>query len=141
MTPKASETLLRRALLANAGFSTLSACFCLALPEAVGSFMGLQSRDISALGMELAAFACGILLLLTRDLRQGWARNTVAAIIALDSLWVAASLVLLIGSNPLTSAGQWTVGIVAAVIADLAFFQWRGWRGSASGDEISTVAA
>ena len=132
MDRQRSETLLRRALLANAGFSTLSASICLAMPAAVGNFMGVASREISSLGLELAAFAIGIMVLLTRDITRGWARNVVAGIIALDVLWVVGSAVLLMSPNPLTTAGQWTVGVVALAVADFAYFQWRGWKGCAA---------
>ncbi len=129
MTHQASERMLRLALIANASFSALSAALCLSASQAIGKFMGVPTGEIFSLGVELGLFALGIGFLLSRDLTAPWARRVVGAIIALDVLWVIASLALLALPTPLTVAGKWTLGIVALAVADFAFFQWRGLRG------------
>ena len=139
MSANRSETLLRRALFANASFSTASAATCLLATGAVAAFTGVPAADVSSLGAELGIFALGIFALLSQDLTRTWARRVVAGIIALDALWVVGSVVLLVMPNPLTSAGQWTVGLVALVVADFAAFQWMGWRGMAR-NEAADVA-
>ncbi|MEM8931215.1 MAG: hypothetical protein AAGE94_08565, partial [Acidobacteriota bacterium] len=129
--PSRSERLLRRALTANAAFSATCAAVCLAGATALAGWLGVAAADLRSLGVELAVFAVGLFVLQSRNLRARWARRTVAAVIALDALWVVGSAALLLAPNPLTTAGQWTVVAVAAVVGDLAFFQWRGWRGMA----------
>ncbi|MEM8962830.1 MAG: hypothetical protein AAGD38_15200 [Acidobacteriota bacterium] len=131
-----SERLLRRALSANIGFSAVSAILCLTLPSAASALTGIPRADLVSLGVELAIFAVAIGLLLRTDLSATWPRRAVATIIVLDALWVVASGVVLLAPGliapvALTTAGMWIVGAVAFVVADLAFFQWMGWRGMA----------
>ncbi len=141
MSRSSSETLLRRALAANAGFSLLTGSVCWLAAEQVASFVGIPILEAKALGLNLEVFAVGIFFLLTRDLSKTWARNVVGGIIALDVLWVVGSAALLMSAAPLTVAGKWTVGIIAMVVADFAFFQWRGWRGmSKSRAAVAPVA-
>ena len=124
-----SETMLRTTLFANAGFSTLTAATLLSASAAVAGFTGIPGAELRMVGVELGLFALGLFALLTRDLTRTWVRTVVLAVIALDVLWVIGSAALLLMPNSLTVAGQWTVGIVACVVADLALFQGLGWRG------------
>ncbi|MCG8460577.1 MAG: hypothetical protein MI919_30215 [Holophagales bacterium] len=124
-----SETTLRTALFANAGFSTVTATTLLLASDSVAGFTGIPGAELRMVGVDLGLFALGLFALLTRDLTRTWVRAVVLAVIALDVLWVIGSAALLLAPNSLTVAGQWTVGVVACVVADFALFQGLGWRG------------
>lgn len=127
-TPK-DQRPLRLALLGNALFSAVSAAECLLFRDAVAQWTGLSAAQVQALGFDLALFAGFLAFVLTRpDLGTRTMGRVVQTIIALDVLWVVGSVALLLVDNPLTTAGQWTVALVALVVADFAYFQWHGLR-------------
>ena len=125
-----SQTILRRALFANAAFSTFSAAECLLAPEAVSRFVGLPVAEVRGIGIDLALFVGLLLFAATRkDLGTRAMRWVTGSIIVMDALWVVGSAILLMVPNPLTTAGVWTVGLVALAVAELAGFQAYGWWG------------
>ncbi|MEM1182587.1 MAG: hypothetical protein AAGM22_29850 [Acidobacteriota bacterium] len=140
-----SQSLLRLALIANAGFSALTGAACYLLDDAVARWTGLPADALASLGLELGLFAIGLGFLASRrDLSAPWIRRTVAAVIAIDALWVVGSVLFLLSANSLTVAGQWTVGLVAVAVADFEVFQTIGWRGltrRAADRPISLAAA
>ncbi|MEM7356590.1 MAG: hypothetical protein AAF657_37590 [Acidobacteriota bacterium] len=130
MHPTRSETLLRRALSANAAFSGLCGILCVVAASSIAQLTGLPKAEVFAFGVNLEVFAALLIFLVTRrDLSRGWARALVMAVIAMDVLWVIGSAAILLTASPLTTAGKWIVFAVAAVVGDLAFFQLRGFRG------------
>lgn len=124
-------TLLRRALLANAVFSGICGSLCALASSAVAGLVGIAPAEIFALGVNLEVFAILLVVLATRrDPARGWVRALVMAVIAMDVLWVAGSAALLLSpAAALTTAGRWIVFAVALVVADLAYFQLRGFLG------------
>ncbi len=124
-------TLLRRALTVNAVFSGLCGVLCVLASASIGKVTGIASAEIFALGINLEVFSVLLIVLATRkDFSRGWVRALVMAVIAMDVLWVAGSTALLLmPAVPLTAAGRWIVFAVALVVADVAFFQLRGFLG------------
>ena len=124
-------TILRRALTVNAVFSGICAGICLLAAASVGQLMGVARAEIFALGVNLEVFCALLILLATRkDFSRGWVRALVMAVIAMDVLWVLGSAALLLApAAPLTTAGRWIVFAVALVVADVAYFQLRGFLG------------
>lgn len=130
------QTLLRRALLGNMIFSTLSAVFFFFGSQAVAEFLGIADvrvfelinggSFILFLGLGLAIFAVDLLFIATRpSINPGMAWSIVAA----DVIWVTASWLLLItGAIPFSDAGNWGVLIVADVVLIFAIVQTVGIR-------------
>ena len=122
---KERQQLLRRALLANASFSTISGLvLVIAQPEVV-RLLGLpETINLIALGISLLVFAA-ILMLFARKkpikLLDAW----IAVI--LDLAWVIGSYPLLF-VVPFSASGKWIVGIVAEVVMVFALLQWLGIR-------------
>ncbi len=125
-TPDCSR-LLHLALRGNAAFSTLSAVIFLAASQPIASFLGLlPGKQVIILGIQLGVFAAWLAWLSTRSAIPRW---QVWLIIALDVLWVAGSLQLVLASPPgLTGGGKWVVGMIADIVALLALLQFLGLR-------------
>ena len=123
--------ILRRALTANAVFSGICGVLCVLASASIGQLMGIPRAEIFTLGVNLEVFAILLIVLATRkDFDRGWIRALVMAVIAMDALWVIGSAALLLApAVPLTSAGRWIVFGVALVVADVAYFQLRGFVG------------
>lgn len=128
-TPPA--TILRRALTANAVFSGICGVLCVLASASIAGVTGISRVEIFALGINLEVFSILLIVLATRkDTSRGWFRALVMAVIAMDVLWVVGSAaLLLLPAAPLTSAGRWIVIAVALVVADIAYFQLRGFLG------------
>lgn len=121
------SSFLRKALLGNAAFSTLTGVEMLAFPDAVARFIGLdQPREIRQLGVELLAFAALLTWTATRRHVRPWAAGIFTA---LDVGWVVATAALLV-SRPdlLNTAGTITTVVVALAVADFAVLQVIGIR-------------
>ena len=94
------------------------------------AFLGIQPPlALEVLGAVLALY--GAFLFYSAAQAQ-LKRPIVIAAIALDLIWVIDSAILLVaGWLPLTSAGMWTIGLIAAavvVVAELKFFGLRRTR-------------
>ncbi len=126
-----SATILRRALTANAVFSGICGVLCVLASASIAQVMGIAQAEIFALGVNLEVFSALLIVLATRkDFSRGWVKALVMAVIAMDVLWVVGSAaLLLLPATPLTTAGRWIVFAVAMVVADVAFFQLRGFLG------------
>lgn len=143
MTKTSPTTLLRRALTANAIFSGICGVLCVLASSSIARWTGISQAEIFALGVNLEVFSALLILLATRkDYSRGWVRALVMAVIAMDVLWVVGSAALLLmPSAPFTTAGRWTVFAVALVVADVAFFQLRGFLGVRREGAIETARA
>lgn len=117
--------LLRRALLGNALFSTLSAMTILLAPRWVLRLLGLsQSLSLSVLGFSLIAFAVALVINARRP--QVKTSDAWAAVI-MDVVWVLGSGALLF-LVPFSTSGKWVVVLVADLVLIFAILQFAGIR-------------
>jgi hypothetical protein len=122
---KERQQLLRRALLANSLFSTISGLVLVIAQRWVVRLLGLpETINLITLGISLLLFAA-ILVVFARKkpikLLDAW----IAVI--LDAVWVLGSYPLLF-VVPFSTSGKWVVGIVAEVVMVFALVQWLGIR-------------
>lgn len=127
LTTDDSSTLLRRALVANALFSGASGTLLALGARPVASFLGLDAvLFLTATGVLLILYAADLLYVATRPAIN---RTAVWIAVILDLSWVAGSALILFGGwLPLTTAGKWTIGIVAELVFLFAVFQYLGLR-------------
>ena len=86
----------------------------------IAAFTGLPLAATLGLGLALIPYGVGLFL----RARRHSDRRTLLTIAALNAVWVVASgLMLLTGWPALTTGGNWAVGIVALLVADLAAVQ------------------
>ena len=134
---------LVRALRANAAFSAVCGLICLEAASTLGPWLGLDPGLLFSLGVDLEIFSVALLFLSSRDLSSHrsstWSRRAVDVVIALDVLWVLGSVAAITVAPSLTTAGRWTVGLVALAVADFAFFQWRARPGRATSKGETTA--
>jgi len=117
--------LLRRALLGNALFSTLSAITILLAPRWVLRLLGLsQSLSLRVLGFSLIAFAVALVINARRP--QVKTSDAWAAVI-MDVVWVLGSGALLF-LVPFSTSGKWVVVLVADMVLIFAILQFAGIR-------------
>ena len=134
---KERQQLLRKALLANASFSTISGLVLIFAERWVVRLLGLsETINLITLGISLLVFAA-ILVLFARKtpikLLDAW----IAVI--LDTAWVIGSYPLLF-VVPFSTSGKWVVGIVADVIMVFALMQWLGIRRIRKGNVLPEPA-
>lgn len=119
------QQLLRRALLANATFSTISGSVLVFGQRWVVRLLGLpETTNLITLGISLLVFAAILVLFARKNpikLLDGWIAVT------LDAAWVIGSYPLLF-VVPFSTSGKWVVGIVAEVVMVFALMQWLGIR-------------
>lgn len=124
------DTLLRRALLANAVFSGMSALVIVAAAGTVGRLLGSVSPGILyVFAGALALFALDLLhQIRSEELSR---RRALGATIS-DLVWVVGSgILLLIRPESLSQTGLVIVATVAVMVLVLAISQWiglRSWR-------------
>jgi hypothetical protein len=122
---KERQQLLRRALLANASFSTISGLVLVFAERAVVRLLGLpETINLITLGISLLGFAAVLVLFARKKpikLLDAW----IAVI--LDAVWVIGSYPLLF-VVPFSTTGKWVVGIVAEVVMAFGLMQWLGIR-------------
>lgn len=116
---------LRRALLANAAFSTVSGAAVLAFAEGLAAQLGVPwAWLLPALGVGLLVFAA---LLVATARRRPIDLRAAVAISAADGLWVAGSVALVwLDPTGTTTLGRWLVLGVADVVLLLALAQAWG---------------
>ena len=128
--PLTRSNLLRYAVRGDALVTLAIGAICLADAQPLATLLGIQPPlALEILGAVLALY--GAFLFYTAAQSQ-LNRPIVIAAIALDVIWIIDSAILLVaGWLPLTSAGMWTVGLIAvavAVVAELKFFGLRRMR-------------
>ena len=117
--------LLRNALRANACFSALSGCTLLAFSGSLAPWLGAPDAALlTGLGLNLAVFAGLLVLLASRPVIR---RGLALTVVWLDLGWVAGSAVVLL-AGVLTTAGAWSVALVADVVLAFALLQYLGVR-------------
>lgn len=119
------SSLVRWALRANGGFSSLSAAVFILAARPVADFYGFPGADqFFATGVFLAFFAAALFHTASRKEIAAW---KVWTIIALDAVWVVQSALQLIAPpTGLTAGGKWAVLLIALAVADFAAFQTWG---------------
>lgn len=131
MTTNATATpLLRRAMQADALVSGGSGLLLALLPGPLSALIGFSRPGfLLATGLGLIGYAIWLLFSARRPAVNLWMGRTA---IALNVLWVAGSIILLLAVPELfNSLGHWLVGIVAAIVADFAIIQYLGLRRAA----------
>jgi hypothetical protein len=135
MGPAKGSSLLQRTLLADGVLSGTSAIALVFGAGFLDELLGLPAELLRTAGISLIPFV-GFVFYLSR--REQPARGNVLLVIALNLLWVAASVLLLLSSrvNP-NSVGFVFIVAQAVVVAAFAEIQWVGLRKAASAHAFS----
>ena len=130
---------LRRALLANALFSSLCALVFLAVSGPLAEWTGAARADIVSTGVSLVVFVGLLGLAATRPAPLArWATGLAVAIAAMDVLWV---LTTPLKVAPYAPAGQALFAAIAVVVAAFAWLQIRALFGIRHERQASTAVA
>jgi hypothetical protein len=123
MNPQSGEhaCLLRKALIGNAVFSTLSGVTILFAQGWVLRILGL-SKDVSLaiLGFGLLVFAVTLVI---NARRQQVKTSDAWIVVLMDLAWVLGSYVLIF-VVPFSIEGKWVVGVVAELVSVFALLQF-----------------
>jgi hypothetical protein len=120
----ASKPFLRRALLADAVISGVSAAFMLLGAAPLSRLLGVPADLLRAAGLSLIPFTAFVAWI---AMRAGIARAAVRTVIALNAAWVIASVALLfVDAIDPTRLGIAFILIQAAAVALFAEVQWMG---------------
>ncbi len=136
--PSQSGLLLRASLFANAAFSAGSGLVMLLVAPTLADWLGTDAPWLlQVLGGGLLLYAGWLLLSLRPALPDP---RDVRTAIALDLGWVLGSAIVLAAYWPgLTTAGRWSIGLTADLVAAFALLQWYGLhRAIAPGREART---
>jgi len=119
--------LLQRALQGNALFSAMSGLGFVLAPGWLARITGIRpALAFTIVGAGLVGYAAWLWL---NARKEPVPRSTALVAIVGDSLWVIASVIVLMsGLLPLTTAGKWGVALVADVIGVFAILQLIGLR-------------
>jgi hypothetical protein len=126
MTTPESDSLLRTALRANAGFSGLCGVTALIAASSLQASLGIEDeRLLPVTGVSLVFF-CGLLVfLVTRKIiKPAFAM----AIVVMDVLWVLTTPVPLLLSGWLTGLGVGVIVALSLVVLTFAGLQYAGIR-------------
>jgi hypothetical protein len=127
MNPQSGEPacFLRKALIGNALFSTLSGLTILFAQGWVLRILGL-SKDVSLpiLGLGLLVFAATLVI---NARRQQVKTSDAWMAVLMDVAWVLGSYVLIF-IIPFSTEGKWVVGLVAELVLGFAVLQIVGIR-------------
>ena len=119
---------LRRTILLDGVVSGATGLLLVAGAGMTAAWRGIPPAVLRLTGIVLLAFACGVLYLATRE---DLPRPAVLAVILLNALWVAGSLLLVAaGWLSLTTVGMVFVILQALVVAAFAEMQYVGLRRS-----------
>ena len=111
------ELVLKRALLANAIFSLLSAIGCLANASTLSNHIDADSSEFVALGVQLLIFAAALIAVAGRVSAQRlWTLAAGAFFGFADVLWVVGSALVLRGGVSRTPLGSGLIVGVAIVV-------------------------
>ena len=122
-----NKSLLRSALLGNSIFCFLSGLDFVLFSGPVSRFLGLDSPTvIFVLGIILVAYA---LVVISQSRAQTLNLPFARFVIIADVLWVIGSAVLVFTNLvAFTTAGKWSVAIVADIVLVFAIVQYIGLR-------------
>lgn len=127
MNPQSSAraSLLRKALMGNALFSTLSGLTVLFAQGWVLRILGL-SKDVSLAIVAVGLLAFAVTLLISARRQQIKTSHAWVAVL-MDLAWVLGSYVLIF-VVPFSTEGKWVVGVVAELVLVFAVLQFVGIR-------------
>ena len=127
MNPQCEERacLLRKALIGNALFSTLSGLTIILANHRVVRMLGLSENvNLVILGVILMFFAATLVI----SARRPQVKTSDAWIaVWMDLIWVFCSYVLIF-VVPFSTGGKWVVGVVAELVLTFAVLQILGIR-------------
>ena len=116
---------LRKALMGNALFSTLSGLTMLLAQGWVLRILGLASNvNLLILGVGLIVFA---ITLVVNARRQQVKKSDAWIAVLMDVAWVLGSYILIF-IVPFSTEGKWVVGVVAELVLVFAVLQFVGIR-------------
>lgn len=119
------ERFLRKALMGNALFSTLSGLTILFAQGWVLRILGLASNvNLLILGVGLIVFA---VTLVVNARRQQVKKSDAWIAVLMDVAWVLGSYILIF-IVPFSTEGKWVVGVVAELVLLFAVLQFVGIR-------------
>lgn len=124
---KNNSSLLKKALLADSEICFISGIACVLFSRAIAGFLGVSaSWIILALGAGVIVYAVEVFLAARAEpVNMGIARFAAYG----NLVWVLASAVLIFANLiPFTTAGKWTIALVADVVLVLGIFQYVGLR-------------
>jgi hypothetical protein len=127
VAPISTPVLLRRTLLGNAIFSTISGGLFVVGASPLATLIGLPSPIIlTVMGLGVIGFAA-LLFRVTR--LDSIPRSLAVTTLVADVLWVAASIVFLLTDwIPFTPEGKWVIAIVADIVGLFALLEFIGLR-------------
>lgn len=116
---------LRNALRANGAFSATTGTAALAFARPLAESLGITDPTLlPGLGLNLIVFAVLLFLLASRPVIR---RGLALTVVGLDAAWVVGSIAVLF-AGVLTVTGNWTVAIIADVVAAFGILQYMGVR-------------
>ncbi len=119
------QKLMNNTLKINAGFSFLSGIDFLVFDQTITQILaGDKIGSLVPIGVMLIGFA---IFVFTVSILGNVNKYLVGAIIAMDTMWVIGSIVLLVfGYAIFTTIGLFLISLVAIFIAAFAYFQAKG---------------
>lgn len=125
-TTVSEASLLRRALQANAVFSTMSGFLVIVFDQRISALVGSASYRLWPVGVMLLVFGAYLAWFSNRETMNG---ASVISIIASDLAWVAGTVILLAGwHDQISVAGILLLGVIGLFVFLLAEMQWIGLR-------------
>ena len=122
-----SDSLLKRALMANAVFSVLSGMATVILGARFADFMSVNRVLLGVVGVGVFGFGIVVLIVARRDPIDLKAASWV---VLADGSWVMIAIVLIVGlPTAMSGGGRWLFGVVSVVVAGLGVGQMIGIRG------------
>lgn len=119
------QTLLGRALLANAAFSATTGIVLVLGATTLDDVLAVDALVLGGLGVGLLVYAVD-LAVLARSAR--WVRRGGMMAIIADLAWVAGAMTLVAFTSVLSPQGTAALAAVTAVVAALAALQMAGLR-------------
>lgn len=121
------ESLLRRALIGDALFCAVAGAAMIGGSSRISQFTGLTPNWVPAvIGVGVLFWGVEVGYL---GRREALSPNTAKFVIGADIAWVVVSYgVLVSGGLDLTTAGKWTIGILAEIVALFAVVKYLGLR-------------
>lgn len=114
--------LLSVTLKANALFSLISGVLLIVLNQYWQQVFGIEF-PFYAIGIGILLFAWYVFKVARQDPIPF---KEAKSIIVMDALWVLMSIVVLLTNESISATGNWLIGIIAALVADFAIFQYLG---------------
>lgn len=119
-----SDSLLKRALMANAVFSVLSGMATVIFGARIADFMSVSR--VLLVGVGVFGFGIVVLIIARRDPIDLKAASWV---VLADGSWVMIAIVLIVGlPAAMSGGGRWLFGVVSVVVAGLGVGQMIGIR-------------